>query len=390
MDSLLLSSPGVASLTNGSYPTKISQHKRKPQIEYNYLRFRQPMLNQHYKCTAEVSRYQDCNEQYVAKMTTRPYSDSEPHPSSAKNILDIMKKFWDAFFMFTSPYAILTQTLGVLSSSLLAVEKLTDISPLFFIGVLQVAIPYSFMAIFVAGMNQLTDLDIDKINKPYLPLASGQISFTTGVIITASFLTLSLWLGWVLGSWPLVWGIVSNCLLWIAYSVNVPFLRWKGNPFLAATCIFATWAVVFPISSFLHMQTFVFKRSLAFPKSLISTVTFMSLYSVGIALCKDVPDVEGDAKFGIYSFAARFGQKRVFQICVFLFEMAFGVAFLAGATSPSLWIKIVTGVGHVILASVLWYQAKSTDLSSKSSIISFYFFIWKLLCAEYLLLPLAR
>ncbi|KAL2323112.1 hypothetical protein Fmac_027491 [Flemingia macrophylla] len=139
-----------------------------------------------------------------------------------------------------------------------------------------------------------------------------------------------------------------------------------------------------------NIQTSVFKRPLIFPRSLIFAVTFMSLYSAGIALCKDIPDVEGDARFGIYSFAARFGEKRVFQICVSLFKMAFGVAFLAGVTSPSLWIKIVTTLGHSILASVLCYQAKTTNLSSKSSITSFYFLTWKLLCAEYFLMPLVR
>ncbi|TKY53078.1 Glycinol 4-dimethylallyltransferase [Spatholobus suberectus] len=82
------------------------------------------------------------------------------------------------------------ETLGTISASLLAVEKLSNISPLFFIGVLQVAIPYLFMGIYVAGVNQLCDLEIDKINKPYLPLACGQISFTTGVIVAASCLTL--------------------------------------------------------------------------------------------------------------------------------------------------------------------------------------------------------
>ncbi|KAL2323104.1 hypothetical protein Fmac_027483 [Flemingia macrophylla] len=408
MESLHLSSPNVASLINGgnlwlsihsikniyypsSYPTKISQHRRKPQTEYNYLRFRQTTLNHRYKCTGEGSTYKDRNEEFVAKSTTIPYSDSDqPHASYDKSILHNIKEFSNAFFKLTSPYALATLSLGILSASFHAVDKLTDVSPLFFIGVLQAVITQTFVSFFVTGVNQMADLDIDKINKPYLPLASGQISPRTSVIFGASFLILGMWLAWVIGSSPLIWGLVLHCFLWIAYSVNVPLLRWKRNPFLAAMCTFATWTIVFPISSFLHMQTFVFKRPLIFPRSLIFDVTFMGLYSLGIALCKDIPDVEGDAKFGIDTFAIRFGQKRVFQICVCLFEMAFGVAFLAGVKSPSLWIKIITGVGHIIIASVVWYRAKSTNLSSKSSVLSFYFFIWKVLSAELLLMPLAR
>ncbi|KOM34578.1 hypothetical protein LR48_Vigan02g072800 [Vigna angularis] len=111
---------------------------------------------------------------------------------------------------------------------------------------------------------------------------------------------------------------------------------------------------------------------------MIFSVVFLGFYSLGIALFKDIPDIDGDQKFGIQSFSARLGQKRVFWICVSLFEMAFGVAVVAGLTSSPL-VKIVTSLGHAVLGSILWYQAKSVDLSSKASIGSFYMLIWKVM-----------
>nr|AFK42341.1 unknown [Lotus japonicus] len=116
----------------------------------------------------------------------------------------------------------------------------------------------------------------------------------------------------------------------------------------------------------------------------------MSFFSVVIALFKDIPDIDGDKIFGIQSFSVRLGQKRVFWICVALLEMAYGVALVVGAASPCLWSKIVTGLGHAVLAAILFYRAKSVDLRSKASITSFYMFIWKLFYAEYLLIPLVR
>nr|KYP34846.1 hypothetical protein KK1_044146 [Cajanus cajan] len=110
--------------------------------------------------------------------------------------------------------------LSIISASLLAVEKLSDISPIFFIGVLQVMVPHLFMDIYINGVNQLFDIEIDKINKPYLPLASGEISYKTGVIVVASSLTLSLCFGWIIGSWPLIWGLLSCFLIWTAYSID--------------------------------------------------------------------------------------------------------------------------------------------------------------------------
>lgn len=159
---------------------------------------------------------------------------------------------------------------------------------------------------------------------------------------------------------------------------------------IAAMCILAVRAVIVQLAFFLHIQTHVFKRPALFSRPLVFATGFMSFFSVVIALFKDIPDIEGDKVFGIQSFSVRLGQKRVFWICVSLLEMAYGVALLVGAASPCLWSKIITGLGHAILASILWYQAKSLDLKSKAAITSFYMFIWKLFYAEYFLIPLVR
>lgn len=159
---------------------------------------------------------------------------------------------------------------------------------------------------------------------------------------------------------------------------------------LAAMCILAVRAVIVQLAFFLHMQTHVYKRPPVFSRPLIFATAFMSFFSVVIALFKDIPDIEGDKVFGIQSFSVRLGQKPVFWTCVILLEIAYGVALLVGAASPCLWSKIVTGLGHAVLASILWFHAKSVDLKSKASITSFYMFIWKLFYAEYLLIPFVR
>nr|KYP34172.1 hypothetical protein KK1_044902 [Cajanus cajan] len=155
-------------------------------------------------------------------------------------------------------------------------------------------------------------------------------------------------------------------------------------------CILAVRAIIVQLAFFLHMQTFVYKRPAMFPRSLIFATAFMGFFSVVIALFKDIPDIEGDKIFGIRSFSVRLGQKRVFWICVSLLQMAYGVALLMGASSCNLWSKIITGLGHCLLASILWYHANSVDLKSKAAITSFYMFIWKLFYAEYFIIPLVR
>ncbi|KAK7329771.1 hypothetical protein VNO77_23950 [Canavalia gladiata] len=391
MDSLLLRSfPNASSFTLGSYTPKASWHKRKFEKEYNFLRFQRSSLNFNYKGIEGRAACQEWIRKYVVKAASGQSFESEPQALDPKSALDPVKNSLDAFYRFSRPHTVIGTALSIISVSLLAVEKLSDISPLFFTGLSEAVVAALFMNIYIVGLNQLSDVEIDKINKPYLPLASGEYSFGTGITIVASFSILSFWLGWIVGSWPLFCALVVSFVLGTAYSINVPMLRWKRFAVLAAMCILAVRAVVVQLAFFLHMQIHVYKRPAVFSRPLIFATAFMSFFSVVIALFKDIPDIEGDRTFGIQSFSVRLGQKRVFWTCVFLLEIAYGVALLVGAASPCLWSKLITGLGHAVLASLLWYHAKSVDLKSKASITSFYMFIWKLFYAEYLLIPFVR
>lgn len=311
----------------------------------------------------------------------------EPESASPQSTLPAAL---DAFYRFSRPHTVIGTALSIVSVSLLAVQKFSDFSPLFFMGVLEAIVAAFFMNIYIVGLNQLSDIEIDKVNKPYLPLASGEYSVKTGVIIVSSFAFMSFGLGWMVGSWPLFWALFISFLLGTAYSINIPMLRWKRFALVAAMCILAVRAVIVQIAFYLHIQTFVYGRLAMFPKPVIFATGFMSFFSVVIALFKDIPDIVGDKIFGIQSFTVRLGQKRVFWICILLLEVAYGVAILVGASSPFLWSRYITILGHAILGLMLWGRAKSTDLESKSAITSFYMFIWQLFYAEYLLIPLVR
>ncbi|XP_052290211.1 homogentisate phytyltransferase 1, chloroplastic isoform X5 [Citrus sinensis] len=287
-----------------------------------------------------------------------PLQSNQPDDYKPKSPLNSVINALDAFYRFSRPHTVIGTALSIVSVALLAVEKVSDISPLFFTGVLEAIAAALMMNIYIVGLNQLSDIEIDKVNKPYLPLASGEYSFKTGVLIVASFSIMSFWLGWIVGSWPLFWALFTSFVLGTAYSINLPLLRWKRFAVAAAMCILAVRAVVVQLAFYLHMQTHVYRRPAVFSKPLIFATAFMSFFSVVIALFKDVPDLEGDKTFGIRTFTVRLGQKRV--------------------------------LGHSILALILWNRAKSVDIGSKTAITSCYMFIWKLFYAEYLLIPFVR
>lgn len=84
---------------------------------------------------------------------------------------------------------------------------------------------------------QVFDVSVDRINKPYLPLASGEWSVELGITVAASTGGAALLAGWLSGSWPLMATLAGSLALGIAYSTDLPLLRWKRYPLLAAGCI---------------------------------------------------------------------------------------------------------------------------------------------------------
>ncbi|KAL9683949.1 hypothetical protein QQ045_021378 [Rhodiola kirilowii] len=345
------------------------------------------------KLTASLNQSSDDNDhssKFPAKAASGQPLESGEGSFSSKSSWESAKDGIDAFYRFTRPHTVIGTTLSIMSVSLLAIEKFSDFSPLFFTGVLEAIVAALFMNVYIVGLNQLSDIEIDKVNKPYLPLASGEYSNRTGILIVLSFAIMSFWLGWIVRSWPLFWALFISFLLGTAYSINLPMLRWKRSALVAAMCILAVRAVIVQLAFYLHVQTHVFQRPIVFSRPLIFATAFMSFFSVVIALFKDIPDIEGDKIFGIQSYTVRLGQERVFWICIALLEMAYGVAICVGAISPSPWSKLVTVLGHTVMASILWLRAKSTNLKSKSAITAFYMFVWKLFYAEYLLIPLVR
>ncbi|KAF7147687.1 hypothetical protein RHSIM_Rhsim03G0265200 [Rhododendron simsii] len=377
--------------------------------KYHTVKLQRGLVAQHIARNNEISSaYQSRSAKHIANAASSQPLESEPEAYHPKNPRESMQDALNAFYRFSRPHTVIGTALSISSVSLLAVEKLSDFSPLFFTGVLEAIVAALLMNVYIVGLNQLSDIEIDKVNKPYLPLASGEYSVTTGVMIVSSFAILvalhlisglrkpiflylqSFWLGWIVGSWPLFWALFISFVLGTAYSINVPLLRWKRFALVAAMCILAVRAVIVQIAFFLHIQTYVFGRPAVLSRPVIFATAFMSFFSVVIALFKDIPDIDGDKIFGIRSFTVRLGQERVFWICISLLEMAYCVAVLVGAASSSLWSRYITVSGHAILAAILWNRAKSMDLKSKAAITSFYMFIWKLFYAEYLLIPLVR
>ncbi|KAH9798894.1 homogentisate phytyltransferase 1 [Citrus sinensis] len=256
--------------------------------------------------------------------------------------------------------------------------------------VLKSMVPAILMNIFVTAINQLSDVEIDKVNKPHLPLASGDFSIGEGVAIAVISTMTSVAMGIMLRSPPLFIGLITWWIVGAAYSIDLPLLRWKGSPLMAAVTIMILNGLLLQFPYFVHVQKYVLGRPLEFTKPLLFAAAFMGIFNIAIAFVKDLPDVEGDKEFGLRTLPVILGKEKVFSISVSMLLMAYGAAILTGASSPFLLCKLVTMIGHSVLGFILWHQTRTIDLSDAKSMQSLYMFIFKLYYAEFFLIHFIR
>ena len=329
------------------------------------------------KAVAGVPPVEAIEQEAIAKAYRSAYPlEQSPNP----------KKWVKSLGKFSRPHTIIGTSLSVLALYLISLAT-TDTN-LNLVNLEQMmAVWFACLGgnIYIVGLNQLYDLEIDRVNKPELPLASGEFTVGQGKLIIVVAGCLSIVIAGLSGIW-LFATIIISLIIGTAYSV--PPIRLKRFPFWAAFCILTVRGVVVNIGLFLHYGDQLNGRDVLNPYVWTLTL-FILLFTVAIAIFKDVPDIEGDKQYKIKTFTLVMGKPAVFNlsrgvITVCYFGMIAAGLFWLTALNVSFFVT-----SHLILLGLLWWRSLDVDLEQKSAIADFYQFIWKLFFAEYLLFSLA-
>ncbi|XP_027363330.1 homogentisate solanesyltransferase, chloroplastic isoform X4 [Abrus precatorius] len=198
----------------------------------------------------------------------------------------------DACWRFLRPHTIRGTALG---SVALVARALIENSNLIKWSLLFKAFSGLFALIcgngYIVGINQIYDISIDKVNKPYLPIAAGDLSVQSAWFLVIFFAAAGLLIvGFNFG--PFIFSLYSLGLF-LGTIYSVPPFRMKRFP-VAAFLIIAT------VRGFLlNFGVYYATRAalgLAFEWSspVVFITTFVTLFALVIAITKDLPDVEGD------------------------------------------------------------------------------------------------
>jgi len=239
---------------------------------------------------------------------------------------------------------------------------------------------------YIVGINQIYDEDIDKVNKPFLPVAAGELTHQQ-----AWMLCLAMAVGGVsivaCNFEPLITSLYSfGLFLGTVYSV--PPLRLKQNAVAAFMIIACVRGFLLNFGVF-HATRAALGFAFKWSPSVMFITCFVTLFATVIAITKDLPDVKGDREGGIETFATRFGERSITFLGSGLLLVNYIGAIAAAAMCKGMFNAPLMIGAHAILGSCLVYQTYVLDSKKYTveAIQKFYAFIWNLFYSEYFLLP---
>jgi homogentisate phytyltransferase / homogentisate geranylgeranyltransferase len=240
--------------------------------------------------------------------------------------------------------------------------------------------------VFIVGINQITDVEIDRVNKPQLPIAAGDLSLERAWLIVAVSGLLPVVLALTQGALELA-AVLAALAVGTAYSV--PPARLKRFPLAASLCVSGVRSAIVNLGVAAHFTAALGTQGAAIPPGVWALTAFVLPFSLAIAILKDVPDAEGDRAHTIFTFTVRHGGRAVLRAGLAILTLAYlGMAalgpLLVDGADPAL-----LAAGHLAALAALWATARSADPSDRAGFTQFYLRVWLLFFLEYAIVPVS-
>lgn len=194
---------------------------------------------------------------------------------------------------------------------------------------------------FSNGINQIYDLEVDRVNKPHRLLPSGRLSLQAAWFISGSCLALAVLAAALIGAQTLLLVGTAALLSWI---YSAPPLRTKARGFWANLTIAIPRGTLLPIAGWSTVKT------VQNPEPWWIGLV-MGAYILGAATTKDFSDIEGDRAGGCATLPVRYGIRRSILLISPCFVLPFlGLAVLGwvGYLQPPRHLLVVLGGGLAV------------------------------------------
>ncbi|KAI6696622.1 hypothetical protein NL676_016741 [Syzygium grande] len=246
--------------------------------------------------------------------------------------------------------------------------------------------PHTIRGTALGSFSLIYDIGIDKVNKPYLPIAAGDLSIQHAWLLVIFFAVTGLSI--VASNFGSFITSLYSLGLFLGTIYSVPPFRMKRFP-VAAFLIIATVRGFLLNFGVYHATRAALGLQFEWSSPVAFITSFVSLFALVIAITKDLPDVEGDRKFQISTFATKLGVRNIAFLGSGLLLLNYVAAIFAAVYMPQAFRRSLMIPAHSILALGLIFQAWVLEQANytKEAIAGYYRFIWNLFYAEYIIFP---
>jgi 4-hydroxybenzoate polyprenyltransferase len=241
------------------------------------------------------------------------------------------------------PFTLIAPALGVVSGAITAAgasprdEWTTALLTYTTLGALMAAV----LNAASNALNQIYDLEIDRINKPKRPLPSGRLTIRQAWIFTVITYALALVLAWFVmpgGRHEAFWIVLVAVICTLAYSM--PPLRTKRLGIWANITIAVPRGVLLKVAGWSTVKTIVSAEAWYIG-------SIFGLFLLGATTTKDFADMEGDRLGGCRTLPIQYGVARA----AWMISPSFVIPFLMipigaemGILTGNYWLLHALGV----------------------------------------------
>ncbi len=238
---------------------------------------------------------------------------------------------------------------------------------------------------YITGLNQLQDIEIDKINKPWLPIPSGKLSkrWATITILTSLLISMasSLFVNYILACLILV-------ILAVGTAYSLPPLKFKKHHIAAATSILLVRGFLVNVGMPVQF-IYAFTQQVMLPVDVWPLTFFVIGFSLAIAWFKDIPDTGGDSAFNIKTLAITLSPAAAFRYGVGAVALSY-----IGLLALSFYLNTMVNhifffSAHALLLMLFLAGSAKVRLDEGADIKKYYLVFWGFFFAEYIVYTLA-
>lgn len=234
--------------------------------------------------------------------------------------------------------------------------------------------------VFIVGINQLEDVELDIINKPWLPLAAGTLKRSGALAIVYTALLISLISATITSLFLLT---IISVIIFIGIIYSMPPFKLKQHHLPAALSITLVRGFIVNVGIYMHYHDALNHR-FNIPGHIWCLTFFIMAFSVAIAWFKDLPDTEGDGRYHINTLPVLYSRKFALYGGTALVCVAY-LYVIAWSWLIEINNKYLLLIGHAILFVIFLLNFSVVKLADKGSIKNFYLRFWVFFFAEYLL-----